>query len=354
MKNLQGIAMKFHLVKLTFVISVALPLIFGGCQKSKDTEPPKDTTAPKITIISPIKDKIYEVSEVSITWEIKEMNFNEAWYSIDNNNKVSIANSGSVLLTFENGVHKIVVVSNDLSGNASKDSIFFTVNKFYPKVIFIDPYTAHGIDGAVYNILKTKVERERNIRPKLKGDWTDGIPPSNNPPWGCGHYAMQLMVNSDSLGEKIYIGPYQDFGDEFLYNEYSGNELQEIFKNHGTIIDKGKLCIPMGIITLLDTSHYGEYFGHSMNWVATGENLTKLDDQTIIEPQQDSIVKPGALLYPEDCDLAILTYPYIDKQNDKNYLGFVQLVKFRLENGVATLIWENTDPAYSIKKQRGN
>jgi hypothetical protein len=104
--------------------------------------PPVDITPPKITISSPIKNKVYDVNDISFTWNIDEENFKSAWYSTDNGSKVSITQSGTEIKYFGNGNHKIVVGAGDVAGNSSKDSVLFSADKHTWKYLvnpFIQP-----------------------------------------------------------------------------------------------------------------------------------------------------------------------------------------------------------------------
>jgi len=214
--------------------------------------------------------------------------------------------------------------------------------------IEIDPFTYIYNPNAVINTLTNKTARDNLIQTKLDGDWVYTIPQSDR--WACGNSAMQEIINSNYFGENMHTNS-GDFTDgDLLYNGNKSRELELIYQNHGTLADMGKMELPMGLVTLVDTSHYRGYFGHGMNWVASGTFLTKLEDITFVEPQQHRIVKPGEALLPEDCDLILLSYYYVVKEN--NYLELAHLVKFRLEKGVGTLIWENNDPRYNIKKER--
>lgn len=218
--------------------------------------------------------------------------------------------------------------------------------------INIDPFTYIYNPSAVINALTNKTDIDNLIQTKLDGDWTYTIPPSDR--WACGHYTMQLMVNSNYFGENIHTN-FKDWGDDLLYNGNKSKDLELIYQNHGTLADIGKLELPMGTVSLHDTSHYGGEFGHSMNWVVSGTFLTKLEDINLIETWQHiGNVQPGdtRTLLPKDCDEVFLEYYYVTKENNKNYLEPVILAKFRLENGVGTLIWENNDPRYNIRKER--
>jgi len=218
----------------------------------------------------------------------------------------------------------------------------------------INPFISFDENGAKYNLLKTKAERDNFIQMKLGLNNGNNIPPSINPLYNCVNYKIQLFVDSKNLGEKVRTFS-SDFGKYWLYNNYSGNNLDSIYKNGGTLKNMGTTGAPIILVTLADTSHSFPSFGHGLNCSITGDYLIKWEDLNFIEPSTDQTkLQPGQGRIPRDCDLVTITYPYIveDKING-NSLKFIGLVKFRIENGNPILIWENKDPNYNIVKQRG-
>jgi hypothetical protein len=234
------------------------------------------------------------------------------------------------------GLEKVVLV-----GNINKDTR-----------IKIDPFVSTDSNGAEYNALRTKEERDNFIQMKLNADWTNTILSSTNPLWVCGHYARQLMTNSRDWGEEIKLDD-GTFYNDYLFNGYKGRNVDTIKINGGTLYDMGKLALPMGIVGLTDTSHHSSPFRHAMNWIATKDYFGKWEDLNFIEPQTDATnVQIGGWDIPKDCDEVIINYDYSTKGSE-NYLKYVPLLKFRIENGNPVLIWENKDPQYNIIKQRG-
>jgi hypothetical protein len=342
-----GKTLKNILYATTFAMAGFLP----GCEKEPPIEPSKDTIPPKIYIYSPLERKVYDSNTILFHWTIVEENFKSASYSLDyEQTKTSITKkSGSDTLRLVNGNYNLTTYADDSSNNVTRKIV-----NFYVKALrIINPFISPG-NGAEYNALSKKEDRDAYILAKLKEDWVNTILSSTNPPWVCGHYSMQLFVNSNYLGEDVYT-LWPQWGDHLLYNGYNGREPQKIYENHGTLADMGKLKIPINIVTIKDTSHFSSSFGHAMNWVVTGDDLRKWGDLDIIEPQSDATnVQIGGGNLPKNCDLVIIGYNYIIE--DKiigNYLWYVPLEKFKIENGVPILIWENTDPDFIIKKQRG-
>jgi len=280
--------------------------LLPGCEPEPIVETPKDTTPPKITISSPIEKKVYDSNTIPYGWAIDEAHFKSAWYSTDNEHTKTpiMEKTGTDTLKLVNGNYNLTTYAEDSSNNFSRKNVSFIVKS--QRIINQFKYTYD--EGATYNKKTTRLDRDAYILTKLKEDWVNTIPSSTNPPWVCGHYAMQLFVNSNEIGEEVH-SPWPQWGDHLLYNGYIGREQQKIYENHGTLADRGNLKIPMGIITLKDTTHFSPSFGHAMNWVVTGDDLRKWEDLNIIEPQSDAInVQIGGGNLPKNCDLVILNY----------------------------------------------
>ena len=118
----------------------------------------------------------------------------------------------------------------------------------------------------------------------------------------------------------------------------------------------GTIGVPILSVTVHDVSHSTPTFGHGMNAVLTGRDLsrgsllTKWENWNFIEPQTNAInVQPNSWDMHRDCDEIIISYPYIveDKING-NHLECVGLVKFRIDNGVPSLVTEYKDLKYKI------
>jgi hypothetical protein len=344
-----GKTLKNILYAGAFVMGACL---LPGCEKPEEppVEPPitSDTKPPIIRVKSPLGD--YDSNTIPFEWTIEEANFKDAWYSLDTElTKKSIGQSGKKEFRLNKGNYKLTIFAEDNYNNSSKKEINFYITRAITMII--NPFISTDANGAAYNALKTKAERDAYILGKLKEDWVNTIPPSLVPLWVCGHYAEQLMVNSCNLGDSIKMDDAPNH--YYLYNGYKGEDVTSIKNNGGTLHSEGDLGLPMGIVILTDISHSEPYFGHGMNWVSTGDNLTNWKDIDFIEPQTDAInVQPGGWNIPNYCDEVIIDYEYSVKDDRGNYLRYVPLVKFKIENGNPILIWENTDPDFVIKKQR--
>lgn len=237
--------------------------------------------------------------------------------------------------------------------------------------VLINPFISIDNNGTEYNLLGTKTERIAFIQAKLYDDWVNTIPYTIDPLWVCGHYADQLTFNCHDWGEEIRLRDlYFNYYDDRLFNWYRGRNVDSIKINSGTLVDMGKYGIPMGTVTLVDTSHFKKgqeydewywkgiksgkgYFGHAMTWVVTGNDLTKWSDITFIEPQTDEVdVAIGHWDIPINCDEVAINYYYTHIENGRKYLRWANLVKFTIKNGVPVLISVNNDPGYSIIMHR--
>ena len=100
----------------------------SGCEPEPDPEI-KDTIPPKVNMYSPINGMEYDTKTIPLEYAIEESNFNDAWYSVDNETKKTLPQSGTQNLSLENGQHKLVLGASDLYLNSSKDSVIFSVNE---------------------------------------------------------------------------------------------------------------------------------------------------------------------------------------------------------------------------------
>ena len=120
------------LKNLRYAVPIALMSVLPGCEPEEPfiPEPPKDTTAPKINILSPLEQKVYDSNTIPFEWAIEEANFKSAWYSLDNEaTKSSIEKSGKKDLSLENGDYKLTTYADDKSNNFSKKDVSFSINK---------------------------------------------------------------------------------------------------------------------------------------------------------------------------------------------------------------------------------
>jgi len=99
----------------------------------------KDETPPTVTIISPVWDKTYYTSSVSLTYRVDEENPDWVGYSLDGAaNKTLTGNN--TLTNLGLGSHDLTVYANDTSGNWGSDTVGFAVeDETSPVVDIISP-----------------------------------------------------------------------------------------------------------------------------------------------------------------------------------------------------------------------
>jgi hypothetical protein len=167
-----------------------------------------------------------------------------------------------------------------------------------------------------WNKLLTKAERESWLSKMLSIDKTNELQyiPGG---WICGDFARQIVINFHGFGE---LG----------YDESLG------------LKDNGRFNIPVEYVSIGAPG-----FGHAINYTATGNNIENFQDGTYTEPQTDWIVYPGMYNgFPANCQVAIKA-PF-----NKNRLHLIEILKFKIENTIPSLIWVNPDTNLNIIKQR--
>ncbi|MGI6305778.1 MAG: hypothetical protein ACOXZQ_07915 [Bacteroidales bacterium] len=185
-------------------------------------------------------------------------------------------------------------------------------------------------NGAAYDLLTTKSQREAYVQEKLLEDWTNTIKYNPEPLWECSEVSGQLMTN--------FHGDPEATG-------YSGFNLDSIYYYRGTYKDNGKYGLPVYYVVTIGK------FAHAMNAILTGDDITKFEDWCFIEPQRDAInVKPGQLYMERNCWIEIRCPP---KDRDGRQFSNVPIIAFRVNNGVGKLEWINyDDPNLNIIKNR--
>jgi len=204
----------------------------------------------------------------------------------------------------------------------------------------VNPFVSTNENGAEYDLLTTRTKRDNYVQEKLNEDWADAYhiyPRLEEPFWACQEYAKQLMINFHGFPG---------------LEGYSGENIDSIYYHQGTLKDNGKYGLPGYYVVITAT------FGHAMNAILTGDNVTNWNDWNFIEPQRDQInVQPGQAYMPMNASEVRINYSYVN-END-GLLDGVPILKFKIENGTPTLIWIN-EPPYepesnlNIIKQRGN
>jgi len=244
----------------------------------------------------------------------------------------------------EGGLEKSV-----LSGTIGKDTR-----------IVINPLVYTDDLNAPYNSKMTRADRDAFILEAILQNPGNTVPYSSVY-YNCNSYQLQLFMDSKETKNKIRALP--TYGKYWLYNNSTSTKIDSIYANGGTWAYVGTVEVPILMLSLHDKTHSppSDPFGHSINAVLTGRDkdkstgsiLTLFTNYTPIEPQTDAINMPlGSQNFPKDCDDVAVDYiRIVEDPINGDYLESVNLVHFRLDNGIPTLTSENKDPKYNIIKQ---
>jgi hypothetical protein len=202
--------------------------------------------------------------------------------------------------------------------------------------IKINPFVSTNSNGADYDLLTTKEQRDNYIQERLNEDWVSEVSPtrpSDPYDWDCSEYSKQLMIN--------FHGFFGDNGDNVAgLPGYSGDNLDSIYYYHGTMKDNGKYGLPVYLVQLPRGS------GHRMNAILTGDNAEDFKDWNFVEPQFDQInVQPGQAYMIGDSRVIIHSC-WVNQQEQVAQIDCVPILEFKIENGVPTLTWKN--PSFNL------
>ena len=123
---------------------------------SVDTSVP-DTTAPTISVISPVNNFRYTYSNIFLSMTSSE-SLSAAWYSLDNGASVNLSSSNSITwigaINAAQGSHTIIFYGRDIAGNVGISStITFSVDTSVPVITAVSPenrtYNSNSIDFAI-------------------------------------------------------------------------------------------------------------------------------------------------------------------------------------------------------------
>jgi len=201
-------------------------------------------------------------------------------------------------------------------------------------------------NGYELNNMKTKAQRDSLLQERLNEDWVSEIPYLAEQPDGrsfiCDDFSNNVLLNF--FGEEDLT--WEIDGEIYtLYNGYSGLKIDSIQKNHGSIKDNGKYGLPV-LYVYVERPGYVE--DHSISAMANGnafgngDDLTKFENLTFFEPQNDSIIKsPGNWNMPNNCTLWVRGPPV--NLGFDSPLNSPYIMKFDIIDGVPSQGY-NVDP----------
>ena len=201
----------------------------------------------------------------------------------------------------------------------------------------INPYVPANDNGKELLNLNTKTQRDSMVQDFLNKDWVSEIAPSKpSDPfvWDCVNYAMQELTNNYDWGKNIN-----------LYNGYSGNNIDSIYANGGTLKDMGKEGLPF-MDVLVDIPNTLD--DHRQIAILTGDSLegdpSIWENWNFVEPQFDQInIQPGQAHMPKNCDITIRYIFPKENEIQGRYLSSTPIVSFHVVNGKTTTNYINPD-----------
>ena len=112
-----------------------------------------DTTAPIITIISPMNNTLYNTSTIRINISVIEPHPSRTWFF---NGTANQTYTGSINKAYSDGSYNLTVWSNDTLGHLSTASVNFSVDTIRPRISFVAPTfnasTFHGLSYIEVNV----------------------------------------------------------------------------------------------------------------------------------------------------------------------------------------------------------
>ena len=309
--------------------------------KSGDLEKKTNVTIPNYKPalnLSGLNTNFEEESEIvlDLTGKISDKNPEDNPVSINSVSSVegktrpTLNNYNLNIKSFWNKLGEYKIKLNVRDANEGLEEIIFNGNITQgPYEFVVNPFVSTNSNGAAYDLLTTKAQREAYVQEKLLEDWTNTIKYNPEPLWDCDEVSHQLMTNFHG-----YPGA----------TGYSGFNLDSIYYYRGTYKDNGKYGLPVYYVVTIGK------FAHAMNAILTGDDITKFEDWCFIEPQRDAInVKPGQLYIPSTCWIEIRAPP---KTRSGEQLVNVSIIEFRVNNGVGKLEWINDASNLNIIKNR--
>ena len=251
--------------------------------------------------------------------------------SVEGKTRPTLNNYNLNIKSFWNKLGEYKIKLNVRDANEGLEEIIFNGNITQgPYEFVVNPFVSTNSNGAAYDLLTTKAQREAYVQEKLLEDWTNTIKYNPEPLWDCDEVSHQLMTN------------FHGFPGE---TRYSGFDLDSIYYYGGTYKDNGKYGLPVYFVAVHGT------IAHNMNAILTGDDITKFEDWCFIEPQRDAInVKPGQLYMENNCEIRIRAPA---KTRSGEQLDNVPIISFNVESGVGKVDWINDEnPNSKIIKNR--
>ena len=126
----------------------------AGNENSSDVTFTVDTTAPSISIVSPVNNSSSANTSLNITFDVSDSLLDSCWYSNDsmllNTTLASCANITSV--TWGEGEHNVSIWTNDTVGNQNSSDVTFTIDTIAPTISISSPVNTTNTTNLNLNI----------------------------------------------------------------------------------------------------------------------------------------------------------------------------------------------------------
>lgn len=381
-----------NLAKLLIASTMAMPAIFGGCEKPDEppVEPPKDTTRPEITIFSPLENTVYSSDTIIFEWDIIEKNFKSAYYTLDNHQtKTPIGQSGKKNLILPNANYQLITYTDDLSGNFSRENRNFSVDKIVVPPKFINPFVQpndstlnwYGSGDVNNDNVLNSQDLDRLVE-VINGTYSN---PSDTRLYDRADVNGDEFVNNDDLqllskklnGTRLYLPgewnllPNRAEREDWLKKMLEIDKTSEIpfssnfvcfhfshqteinFRGYGDSTDISRILreypfdfsnncrfnIPVVGLVLAD---YDSDTGHGMIAIVLDDEIKNLEDICKIEPQNDNInlqIGQGDLSpYAVNSGVFINGPPITDMTPG---IGTTDYLIYTIKNNISTLTYIN-------------
>jgi hypothetical protein len=346
-----------------------------------------DFASDKLEKKSSVEESNYLPTANTTTLDLNKLNFNEPFETtlsipntifIDDNledNPVSVTGVKSVdgkttptitttstgydlnvkAVTGNTGAYQLELDFGSVAGGLEKSVLSGTIGKDNRRIL--NPLKYLDNPDASYNSMTERKDMDNYLLGALTLNPGNNVPPSDKY-YTCVMYSLQLFIDSKPPNQKIRA-PSTDFGKYWLYNNSISTDIDSIYVNAGTWAYAGTIEAPILIVGLKDDTHYAKPFRHALNAILSGRDNSKgnyvinFANYDFAEPQTDvTNVQIGQWDMPRDCDEVKIIYPLIVQDPiNGNYIENVTLATFKIDAGVPTLTYENTDPKYNIIKQ---
>ncbi|HME54191.1 MAG TPA: hypothetical protein VKM55_18340, partial [Candidatus Lokiarchaeia archaeon] len=115
-----------------------------------------DTTAPTITVQSPVASQVFGASQVPLTATFSDSNLDKIWYRLDNGSTVLMPVNTTI--TVADGMHSITFYANDTLGHVNSVTRSFIVDTAAPVVSITSPVNASNLASGNFSVLFTATD----------------------------------------------------------------------------------------------------------------------------------------------------------------------------------------------------